>query len=852
MIFSNKASIKAVFILFIIIFQSNKVIGINTVNTDSANLVFKAILDHPYKTHRAFYNWMWGKNYQKLYSEPIYVKVISLNSFHGGVTPVKHLPSLYGTIFKNQQKKYYLVKKLDSDDSFLGSTFFRQIYDPSMFKNTYLGNFIDEAYTIKNPFAFLVSDNMAKSVDLNAGNASLYFLEGSKIDSTNNEISIENNLVSFNGFPDLSAKDILVNTEDIVNKVHEGEIRIDYRKYIRLRLFDMLVGDWNQIPENRMWISFEKNDTLLYEPFVLDRSHTFTKVDGVFLQQLFNMLGLDFIAKYNQKLKNVKKFNTLGYPADMALTAMCNENDWIEEAKYLQTALTDSLIDVAFTKFPRTMPEQESNSIKYELKQRKINLEKLALKYFSDLQKVPVITGSDSSEEYLIQNNATQDSLNIQILNTKNQNITFNRNYSTKQTKEIWLYPFGGNNSFSINKNTKKIPLLIIGSTGNSSYQITEAKGVKIYTTKEEKQSLDTLKSEIKITSPSDKSVLDYDFGKNKYSKLGLTPIGVYDSDLGLNIGTSLTYTIYGFKRSPYTQQHQLSYNYSSGLIYQGIFPDYDSKKSFHLSAFLGDMAYFSNFFGFGNETSMHKHEKRTFNRVHIKKATITPAFYYNLNKNQEFNIYTSLQTFKVVNPKDRDRYINEVFLDDNEVFKRKFFLDLGVTYTYEKKINSFISKLKFVLNPGWTLNIAKPGVNFPYLDVDLGINLKLTNRLTLATIVNGKAIFSDKYEFYQSASAQLRGFRNNRFIGRQSLYEYTDLRLDMGRLQNPLTPIEYGFFVGIDHGRVWHPDESSTIWHTSYGGGFWLTLFKQFTGKFSHFTSKDDNRFTFGLGMSF
>ena len=34
------------------------------------------------------------------------------------------------------------------------------------------------------------------------------------------------------------------------------------------------------------------------------------------------------------------------------------------------------------------------------------------------------------------------------------------------------------------------------------------------------------------------------------------------------------------------------------------------------------------------------------------------------------------------------------------------------------------------------------------------------------------------------------------------------------------------GFF---DNGRVWHDDESSSLWHQGYGGGLWISLFEAF-----------------------
>ncbi|MCC8133578.1 MAG: hypothetical protein LIP04_08360 [Tannerellaceae bacterium] len=112
--------------------------------------------------------------------------------------------------------------------------------------------------------------------------------------------------------------------------------------------------------------------------------------------------------------------------------------------------------------------------------------------------------------------------------------------------------------------------------------------------------------------------------------------------------------------------------------------------------------------------------------------------------------------------------------------------------------------------------------------------------------------MFTDKYEFYQAATTELRGFRSNRFLGKQSFYQSSDLRMDMGNLWNPFIPTKYGLFVGADYGRVWYPGEDSHKWHSSYGGGIWLIFINKIITKYSLFGSSDTVRFMFELGFGF
>ena len=149
-------------------------------------------------------------------------------------------------------------------------------------------------------------------------------------------------------------------------------------------------------------------------------------------------------------------------------------------------------------------------------------------------------------------------------------------------------------------------------------------------------------------------------------------------------------------------------------------------------------------------------------------------------------------------------------------------------------------------------MNLKDASRNFPYVEASVELDVKITDRLTWATMAKTQQLFNNKYEFYQAASTELRGYRDNRFIGKQSFYQYSDIRLDMGKLKNPFTPLKYGVFAGFDYGRVWFPGEQSKRWHTSYGGGIWLTLINKITTKYSCFGSTDSFRFMFELGLGF
>lgn len=823
----------------------------DTISIRFGQNVEKSIYTNEHKRHGSFYTWAWGKHYRDIYYKPVTVPSLSLNTSYGGLSLISHRPMLHAYILGNRQNQLFLLKPLGGSSSFLESKFFRDVYRHEDFKDTYLNDFITEAYTIVHPYMFLVSESLAKSADICSMDSHIYYLGKSDItDTILNDDYLKDKLVSISQLPEIKEKNVLTSADALIDSLHNSHYTsVDQSTYIKMRLFDILIGDWNKVSENWYWLPTTKGDSVVYQPQVIDRSHAFTKVDGFLFKGLLSMLGVSFITNYEAHISNIKKINTLALPLDIALTQNSTADDWRKQAQILKSEMTDYVIDEAFANLPKEMQDEDVLRLKQSLKTRRRNLEGIAQKYYIALQKNPIITGTNKNDKFVIDQKGKE--LHIRVYDKETNQLILDKKYNPKYTKEIWIYGLEGDDNFEVNKEKRNIAVLLINGKGNNGYDIKQGKNVFVYESESQKDSLKSLKK-AKVIIPNDQSALKYDYQQLRHTSFSITPIGIYDSDMGLNLGTSMSYTVYGFRRAPYTRMHQISYDVKNGFIYQGIFPSYDEKKSLHVMAQVGSPAYFTNFFGFGNNTDGFKDEDKSYNRVNINKYMLKPSLYYNISKDQTFNVYAAVEAYKVKNPENRDRYINEFYEDDNSIFVSKFFIDLGAAYELNKKMQHFISSVKLSVSSGWTMNTRDPQRNFAYMKGEVGVNLQLTDRITFATLFKGKSIFSDKYDFFQAATTELRGYRNNRFIGQHSFYQYSDIRLDMGRLDNPLTPLNYGIFIGADHGRVWYPGNDSQKWHSSYGGGFWLTLLRKFTGKFSYFGSSDANRFMFQLGMGF
>lgn len=844
-----------VFLLTLFLFSAEMTASVlradSTRLVEGDSLVMRSIYPPSATNKSDLYNKLWGEHYRKLYSVPIAVPAVTLQSLWGGMTVVEQAADFQGLLLKNDRQQLCLLKPLGGYTTFMESEFFQEVYNKKVFKNTYLDQFIGDAYTIINPYTFISADYLARSSGLSSNNSRIFYLpEHSTRDTVADGTPIENKLVSVIDVPDFNIRPNILLTEELLDTIQaDKNFQVNQELYIRERLLDMLIGDWNKIPENWNWLGRNAGDSILFAPIVIDRNHAFTKVDGILFKQMLRVLGLSFIVNYDASLKSVRKENTLGFALDMALASQSDVSVWIEQARFIQRTLTDSVIGEAFALLPKGVEDKEVERISRTIKERRGKLEKIATSYFASLQRTPVITGTNRSDRFVIDRH-NPDSLFIQIYDKQTGQRVFNRKFSRKETKEIWLYGLEGDDSFEVSGKAKKeMPVFLIAGKGENTYRIQSGQHIRIYEYESGKAALDTVPHARKIVTDIPE-VHQYDYNKIKHHKMSFTPWGIYDSDKGFSLGTFFTYTMYGFKRSPFTYQHRVGYNYIQGFVYQGIFPSYDGKKSFTIDATISSRRNFYNFFGFGNNTDGYKDAKKNYNRVHIRQFELSPAFHFDFSEKGNLTIQTSLEMFQA--KKTNDRFINEYYPEDHRIFKTNCFLDLGATLQTEKEFSSFITRLGGSLTGGWKMNLKDAGRNFPYAEGAVELDVRITDRLSWATMAKTQLLFNDKYEFYQAASTELRGYRDNRFIGKQSFYQYSDIRLDMGKLKNPFTPLKYGVFAGFDYGRVWFPGEQSKRWHTSYGGGIWLTLINKVTTKYSCFGSTDSFRFMFELGLGF
>jgi predicted phosphodiesterase len=828
------------------------------------------------------YRFLWGERYRKYFGTLVNAPTVDLDTLFGGLKPVRKGGGHQSKSLRLRDKKgrEYVMRALRKNAvQYLQAVAFKDQYVEGKFDGTATENLLSDVFTGSHPYAPFTIGRLSDAIGLYHTNPVLYYIpKQNSLGQFNAEFGDELYMIeerASSGHGDKASfgfANKVISTDDLLHNLNKNEHHIlDEEAYIKARLFDMLIGDWDRHEDQWRWAVFKEKKQTIYRPIPRDRDQAFSIFgDGALLNIATKLVPtLRLMKSYTKELKSPKWFNLEPYPLDMVLISRSEKGIWDKQVELIRNNITDVVIDEAFTNFPDEVKGETIQEIKRKLQGRRSNLQNISDSYFSHITKFQVIIGTQKDDWFEIerlQNGQTKITA-YRIKKGKKDVVFHQRIYNESETKEIWIYGLNDDDVFVVKgKGEKQIKLRIIGGQNNDIYNIIDGKNVTIYDFKSKKNTFKTNKGKIKLTDDYETNV--YDYKKFKNSKNVITPTIGFNPDDGVKVGFSNIYTAYGFERNPFTSQHSLSgaYYFSTN----GIELDYTSeianvlgKWNFGVNSTFTSPNFAINYFGLGNNSSnleANDLKEEDYNRVKISKFLVGTFIQWKGDLDGRLKLGVNYQTIKIENT--FDRFVRSQFMGNNPIFENQKFINSEASYHFENTDNTAFPTMgmKTELIAGYTSNLNNDN-NFGYLIPSISFDYKLVSsgQLVFATKLKTHFTFGDSYEFYQAATIGgndgLRGYRNQRFTGKNSFYHSSDIRLNFRQMKTSLVPLNIGVFGGFDYGSVWGQQDSSfknTKFNTSLGGGIFINAANMISGNISAFNSEDGVRFSLTFGFAF
>lgn len=830
-----------------------------------------------------FGTFLWGERYRKLYSKKVSAPTVNLDTLFGGLKPVRKGGGNQSKSLRLEDKNgtQYVMRALRKQAmQYLQGALFKDKYIAGQFDDTATEDLVLDVFTGSHPYAPFVIGTLADAVDIYHTNPVLYYVpKQGALKQYNDEFGGELYMIeehTSEGHSDKASfgyQDKLISMSDLMNELHKDEdIVIDEEAYIRARLFDMLIGDWDRHQDQWRWIQFKENGKKVYRPMPRDRDQAFSIIsDGFLFGAAMKLLPVSrILRKYDDDLVDVKGISVEAYPLDMELIQQSGKTVWDAQVQLIQEGLTDEIIEKAFLEFPKEVRDSSTDEIKRKLKARRANLQKISDRYYALVNKFAVIKGTNKDDWFDIERlpNGQTKVTAYRIKKGQKSDKFHERTYTNTETKEIWIYGLDDDDQFYVfGEGNNTIKVRLIGGQNKDVYDIQNGKKVKVYDYKSKESEFVTNKGSKRLTDDYETNVYDYKKLKNNSNQL--IPIIGSNPDDGFKIGATNTYTNYGFERNPFTSRHTISAAYyfaTSGfdLSYTGEFANVVGNLNLQIEAQFNSPNYAINFFGFGNETQNFEADDDDgidvdldFNRVKIRTIEIAPSLVWRGQLGGSFKVGLLYESNEI--ERTANRFLEQVFPANSSVFDKQDFYGVNAKYHFLNVDNAAFPTMGMgvSLETGYKNNVST-SKGFGYIIPELSIDHRLipSGQLVLATKLRGHLNFGDGFEFYQGANLGanngLRGYRNERFTGKRAFVQSTDVRLNLRKIKTSLLPLDIGVFGGFDYGRVWISDDPSKKWNTSLGGGIWFNGADILSANISVFSSDDGMRFAFGLGFGF
>lgn len=832
------------------------------------------------------WSFLFGKHYRNVYEAEVEVPVLDLNTFMGGVEPVKRGGGFQTNSLrlKNTAGREFTMRSIDKDAT-------RTI--PYPFNQSFAVDLVKDNFSASHPFAAVAIPPMADAAKVYHTNPKVYYVPhqpalGAYNDDFGDALYLLEERPDDEVWKDAeyfgNPKEIF-STRDVLSEVQgEQDDQIDQAWVVRSRLFDMLLGDWDRHDDQWRWSLIDTGKIEYYRPIPRDRDQAFSQYDGFIMSFVRNaMASSKQWRPYRGDIQPAKWGNYNSRHFDPTFTSEMDWSDWEREAKFIQDNLTDALIDSAFlNNWPQSVYEVSAKKIIRNLKKRRDNLVDIARRYYTFRARKVDVVGTERRDLFQVER-LDEGQTRIRVYDTnkelEKQALIYERTFFDSETKEINLYGLDAEDNFIVTGDVSKGPKIrMIGGPGDDVFKDNSrvAGGSRknlVYDVDSENNEVEggsdtrVIITDDPIFNTYDRKSRDYE-----YNFGSLFPFFSANPDDGFLAGFTGSYTTYGFRKAPFASQHNYGINYALAtrgirFTYEASFNDLLHSKWDLIIQGLAQTPFYSiNFYGLGNDTpnpEVTDGLERNYNRVRQQLIELKPL----LKRSEATGGWGIGPTFESIRiDRTAGRFIDEVADQlDPKLFEGVNFLGFRISYEYTNLDQPALPTrgFSFRTETGWKYRMDDINRHFPYLQSAFSAYQRLDNQanLVLATQFGVQHRFSNDYEFFQAAylggtgsDANFRGLRRNRYAGKTAFYQNNDLRLKVLGSKNRTLPFSLGLLAGFDHGRVWlgNDNDRSETWHYSYGGGLWISPFNSFVLNFSMFRGDDDrNVFTF-LGSYF
>ena len=796
-----------------------------------------------FRTNR-FVQWIYGSDYRQLWTTPIEVPVLDLDTVGGGLSPMR--PGGAGQSvalhFLGKDGRRYTVRSIDKDPS-------RRLMEE--LKDTVVEDVIQDLVSAHLPAAGLVVDPLLDATGiLHAPHRLVVIPDDPRLGSFREAYAgligtlQEHPSEAAGDEPGFAGSRKVSGTERLYEGLEETPCeRVDARAYLKARLIDFLIGDSDRHRGQWRWARFPAGGCFTWLPVPEDRDKAFIDLDGL-LMKLVRHFDPKLI-RFQDRYPNHRGLSRTGWELDRRLLAELAWSAWEPVVATVQSELSDPVIDDAVRRLPEPYYMQVGDALARTLKKRRGQLGEFAARYYGFISRKIDIRGTDENE-YLELEHREDGTLEVRISRDGTRRAPyFRRILYPRETREVRIYMHGGDDRIVVLGARARIRVHVDGGGGADTYANDSLAGRRMtrFYDSRGRNRFDGNRAQIDERpyrhSRHESAIYQDEYKLDWGDVSGTRPVVHYTSDLGVYAGLRFTRLNFGYRKDPYASRHVVN----AGVASQGgakPFVSYSGTFRHMLGNLDGriETGYSGinmvRFNGFGNDVELAHGE--SFYEMEQVQFSLSPALSFTGSGSTHGNWDLSGGPVVKITNTDLDEHEGRFVASyETPLYGTGAFGQIGARgeLVYDTRDNPGHARrgvrlrLAGELYPGlWDVESTfghVAGEASTYLSASMPASP------TLALRVGGKTV-RGAFPFHEAAaiggSRNLRGFRKYRFAGNSAVYGNGEFRFQLAPIKF-LVPGEFGAFAAVDAGRVFYSEDppEADQWQIGKGGGLWVSF---------------------------
>ena len=239
----------------------------------------------------------------------------------------------------------------------------------------------------------------------------------------------------------------IIGTERLLERLEESpDDRVEREEYLRARLVDLLVGDWDRHPDQWRWAQRDSAGRRYWLPIPRDRDNSLNDFSG--LVGLAGGAVRPNVVRFGPRYHNLYGMVHNAQGLDRRILGEVPRERWLAIAGDVRSRVTDSVIDEAVGRMPAALLPLNAAELAATLKARRDGLTGVAEAFYAMVALEPEIYGADTADRASVERLA-DGSVRVRIADEAGVAYV-DRTFLPGETEEIRLQLRGGDDQATV------------------------------------------------------------------------------------------------------------------------------------------------------------------------------------------------------------------------------------------------------------------------------------------------------------------------------------------------------------------------------------------------------------------